>query len=85
MGYGDFVWCDSGPGDGHKSIIGPFNFEDTSAANRIQQKVSHTTWTLLNMACDNAGMFPPTFGSNYTQQIRASSKSTKTRKIIVSK
>ena len=55
--------------DGHKSIIGPFNFEDTSAANRIRQKVAHTTWTLLNMACDNAGMLPPTFGSKYTQQI----------------
>jgi len=27
-------------GDGHSSIIGPFNFEDISAANHVHQKVS---------------------------------------------
>jgi len=72
-------------GNGHSSIIGPFNFEDISTANHVGQKVSHTTWKLLNIACDNAGILPPTFGADYTQQIRASSKSAKMGKKKFSK
>jgi hypothetical protein len=67
-------------GEGHDAIVGPFNFENISAANRVRQKISHAMWTSLSVACDNAGMLPPTFGSNYTQQIRTSSKSAKPRK-----
>jgi len=59
--------------------VGPFNFEDIDAPNRMRQKVTRSHWTQLQNVCNIHGMLPPTFGSNNNIPI-ANLKQIKTRK-----
>ena len=44
-------------------LVGPFDFEDISSANRTRNKIAGINWRKLHDMCINDGILPPTTGS----------------------
>ena len=63
-------------GQGNCSFVGPFDFEDINASNRMRQKISRSHWTRLQNICNIHGILPPTFGSNNNIPIAALKQTT---------
>ena len=66
-------------GQNNCNLVGPFNFEEINASNRMRQKVPRLRWTQLQNICNTHGILPPTFGSNTNIPI-AHLKKVRTRK-----
>ena len=63
------------------ALVGPFDFEPITSANRVRQKVELTYWELLKEACFVLSISPASLGSTHKPLIPSLQvKSNKTRK-----
>ena len=44
------------------SLVGPFDFESLTSANRVRQRIHHSNWALLMEACTLFSISPPSLG-----------------------
>jgi len=69
-------------GQSNYNLVGPFNFEEINASNRMRQKVTWFHWTQFQTICNTTGMLPPTFrlNNNITIETLKQTKTTRNRK-----
>ena len=73
------------------SLVGPFDFESLTSANRVRQRIHHSHWVLLMEACTLFSISLPTLGTltpshrhnnTYSRRKRKQPLKKKSKKIV---